>query len=176
MKHFILFLPLLLLLVGCNGGKPAGFPKTAPCEITVLKNGTPQPGVEVLLALQPNGNGALVVSANTDSNGKAELQTRWARYVRKGVPLGTSKITLVKHANLPDDGMTDEKLARMSPKEALAYEKKRTAEIDALREVPKQLSSPKTTPLEITIDEKGTKLTVDIADYTNDNVAEKPAG
>ncbi|GHT40912.1 hypothetical protein FACS189443_1930 [Planctomycetales bacterium] len=56
-----------------------------------------------------------------------------------------------------------------------AYEKKRTAEIDALREVPKHLSSPQTTPLEITVDEKGTKLTIDITDYANNKVTGKPA-
>jgi hypothetical protein len=163
-------LPLLFLsvtfvvLTGCGPSKPVDFPKVASCRITVLKDGEPISGVTVSL-VPSNGNGAVIVEANTDSSGIAVIRTRWGKYSRRGAPIGVSKVVLIKHVELPDDGMTESRLAAMSAKESIEYGKKRDSQIDALREIPKRLSELQTTPLEIDIIEKGSKLTIDITQY-----------
>jgi hypothetical protein len=181
----IITLPLLIVtLTGCGYRTPQGFPETMPVKITVLKNGEPQKGVEVSL-VYPDGNGAVVVAADTDSVGTAQLQTQWANFIKKGAPIGNAKVTLIKHVSAPPENAPIETLpeeikpedaeknpaviraakADMKPKEAKTFSKKIEAEIDSMREVPKVLSYHKTTPLEIHVLRQKNELTVDLADF-----------
>jgi hypothetical protein len=163
MKYFYcLMIPVILLFSGCGPTRPEGMPKTAPCTITVLKDGVPVPDVDVSL-FRAEGNGALSISAYTNSSGVAKIKTAWGKYRTQGAPVGICQVTLTKHVALPPDGVTEAQMERFTPQEAAAYEKKREADIDKLRPIPKHFSSSNTTLLEIIIDEKnGAELTVDI--------------
>jgi hypothetical protein len=163
MRSFLFMISIMLFFSGCGPTRPEAMPKTFPCKITILKDGVPLSGIDVSL-FNTKEKGALSISAYTDSNGVANIKTAWGNYSTSGVPAGSYKITLMKHIALPDDGVTEEQKEQFTPKEAEAYEKKRHAEIDKLRVIPKQLSSPETTPFEIAVIEKsGAELTIDIA-------------
>jgi hypothetical protein len=157
-----LAIPMILFSSGCGTARPKEMPKTAPCTITVVKDGVPISGVDVSL-FRSEGNGSLTISAYTNMNGVATIQTTWGNYSTQGAPVGTCKVTLTKHVSTPSDGVTDAQIEKFTPQEAEEYEKKREAEIDKLRPIPKHFSAQNTTPLEIVIEEKnGAKMTVDL--------------
>jgi hypothetical protein len=163
-RFFCLSISVILVLCigGCGPARPAGMPQTAPCKITVLKNGQPMSDIDVSLT-RVEGNGALSITAYTNSNGVANLKTSWGSYLVSGAPVGKCKVTITKHVSLPPDGVTDAQLEKFTPEEAEASEKKRESEIDKLRQIPKQFSILDTTPFEIVIEEKtGGSLTIDI--------------
>ncbi|MDR2169272.1 MAG: Ig-like domain-containing protein [Planctomycetaceae bacterium] len=159
----LILVVLILSVCGCGPARPAGMPQTAPCQITVLQNGQPMSGVDVSL-MRADGNGALSITAYTNSSGVANIKTSWGNYIANGAPIGKCKITLTKHVSLPFDGVTDSQIEKFTPEEAEAYEKKREADIDKLRPIQKLFSNFETTPFEITIKEKtGGNLTIDVA-------------
>jgi hypothetical protein len=163
MRSFLFIVLAILFFSGCGPTRPEAMPNTFPCKITILQDGVSLSGIDVAL-FRAEGNGPLSISAYTNSNGVANIKTAWGNYSTSGVPAGTYKITLVKHVALPDDGVTEEQKEQFTLKEAEAYEKKRNEEIDKLRLIPKQMSSPETTPFEITVIEKSrAELTLDIA-------------
>jgi 5-hydroxyisourate hydrolase-like protein (transthyretin family) len=163
MRKILFIISITMLLVGCGPARPTDMPETFPCKINVVNAGTPLSGVDVSL-FRAEGNGALSITAHTNSNGVADIKTAWGSYITSGVPTGTYKVTLMKYVVLPDDGITEAQKEKFTPEEAEEYEKKRNEEIDKLRVIPKQLSDSKTTPYEIKIvDNSGAELTIDIA-------------
>ncbi|MDR3196971.1 MAG: hypothetical protein LBU34_03790 [Planctomycetaceae bacterium] len=154
----------LLVFSGCQQQRPEGMPKTVPCQITVLKNGVPQEGIDVSLH-SPEGNGTLSITALTNSQGIAKIQTQSASYKESGAPVGKYKVVIDKPVQLPPDGVDDSKL---SGKELDDYLTKRETELEKIKVIPKRLTVSASTPLEIKVDtQTGGELIIDLKDFSD---------
>ncbi|MDR0521075.1 MAG: hypothetical protein LBH00_04375 [Planctomycetaceae bacterium] len=160
-----LLLFVTLTLSGCGVPRPANFPETAPCKITVLQDGKPYADVAITL-YREEGNGALAISGMTNSSGVAIIETSWGRYVAKGAPVGLCKVTADKSFEVPPETVTPEESALWTQEEAAAYEAKRAAEIDKLRIIPKKIAEISLTPLTVNVESgKGAELTVNVEEF-----------
>lgn len=85
----------LVLPVGCGGKsspKPAGFPDTVPCVVTVTQEGSPLAGAMVSL-VPADGAKDWLFSATTSASGEAKIFT----YGRaEGAPKGKYKVVVTK--------------------------------------------------------------------------------
>ncbi|MCL2117067.1 MAG: hypothetical protein FWH27_01440 [Planctomycetaceae bacterium] len=93
-----LFMVWLLPLFGCGGQKlPPGMPKLYPATVTVMQDGRPLEGAEIVLI---NTDPAVNWSAGgmTDKNGVVKLRTM-GQY--EGAPLGRYKVG-VRKVEVPD--------------------------------------------------------------------------
>jgi hypothetical protein len=93
-----LLVSTVLFLSGCGGEQlPPGIPKLYPATITVVQDGHPLAGAEVIiLNADPSTNWS--AGGVTDSNGVLKLKTM-GRYA--GAPLGTYKVSVSK-IEVPD--------------------------------------------------------------------------
>lgn len=148
---------ILPLFSACGPARPDDMPETAPCTITVLKDGAPLPDVEVSL-YREKGNGALSIRGKTDANGIALIRSSWGEYSSRGAPIGKNKITIVKHFAVPG-ALTADEIEMLSPQEQMEYEKKYNEELEKNSPVPRELSQVSSTNLEIDI-QAGNKATL----------------
>jgi hypothetical protein len=88
----------LLLFPGCNGQKlPPGMPKLYPASITVMQDGKPLAGAEiVVINTDPSTNWS--AGGGTDKNGVVKLRTM-GQY--DGAPVGKYKVG-VRKTEIPD--------------------------------------------------------------------------
>lgn len=99
MKHKFSFICItitsLALLAGCgpaSSPKPAGFPDTVPCVLTITQEGAPLAGASVTL-IPIDGAKDWLFSANTNGAGVAKIYT----YGRaEGAPKGKYKVLVSK--------------------------------------------------------------------------------
>jgi hypothetical protein len=160
MKHFYIF--LALFIAGCGVPCPKDMPETAPCSITVLKDGKPMADVDVNL-FRAGGNGALSIGGKTDGNGVAKITTAWGNYKTNGAPVGVCKVTVDKYFEFPPETVDQEETYTWSDAQGAAYEAKRRAEIDKHRIVPRKFTEMDTTPFSVTVESHtGGELTADI--------------
>jgi hypothetical protein len=158
---FFVSLFILLVVAGCSH-RPKGMPETLPCRIVVVNDGVPQADYFVLLHLT-TGNGALSITARTNSSGVAEIQTCMADYTAMGAPAGTYKVTVDKPVELPPDGVD---ATHLSPADLAVYHGKRKAEMEKLRIVPIHLTQPNTTPFGFTLEKGGeSQWTFDLKEH-----------
>ena len=163
---FLLF--SLVLFGGCGGpAKPAGFPDLVrPVTVKVHKDGVPLEGIMVSLH-QKGETLPFNISGLTRTDGVATLQTSRNTYVKPGVPVGTFVVQLsetievdmsdfraptqtqvVDGVEVPDSGYT----RRAAEARAMEHDRR----VDALRKIPKAMSSTDQSPLEIEITSSGT--------------------
>jgi hypothetical protein len=161
----ITLLTIVTLIAGCGPARPKDMPKTAPCVITVLQDGKPMQDAVITL-YYAEGSGSLNIDGTTDESGKAEIRTTWGSYTTKGAPVGTCKVTVNKHFDIPPDSATWEESMTWTPAQAEKYEKDRAELVAKMRIVPVEIASVERTPLTVTIESgAGGTLTVEINDY-----------
>lgn len=135
-------------LIGCSGEKrPEGLPKLYPCTITVLQEGKPLENASIDLIMK-NGFCKWPIAGTTDSAGVAELRT-YGLY--KGVPSGTFSVSIEKRE--PESKLEQQ----FDPSRKTAPKP-----IKVFSYVDQKYTNVKTTPLEITVEEKAAKKEFDL--------------
>jgi len=121
--HLSLFIACLLLFSGCGGQNlPPGIPKLYPATITVMQDGQPLAGAEIIVInTDPSTNWS--AGGITDKNGVVKLRTM-GQY--EGAPLGRYKVG-VKKIEIPDIALPAE---RPSDPEGLKEYNRLVKEID----------------------------------------------
>jgi hypothetical protein len=166
--HSIIFLLLLgLLAAGCSPDAPQGFPKKlTKFTITVLNEGKPLEGV--LLSMYPEEPGALyrITAPRTGTDGLAVAAASINNYTKSGAAPGSYKVLITYYPTVPAEAEAKQAQADGAGDGVLSA---LSAKIDAERTelgklVPKEWRSPQTTPLKITVPEKGGSVTIDITD------------
>ncbi len=156
LSAFAVLLLSVSLVAGCSG-KPSGFPKVKPCEITVTDGGTAVEGVEVNLIPSAVMSGT-IIGGTTDAMGKCVVQTTFANFAAPGAPEGEFSVVL-----MPD--LTNEQMANMDRTEIDKYYADRDAKIaKEPKIVPPALTSMQTTPIKANIPADAT-ITVDLSQY-----------
>ena len=154
----------LVLVVACSGSTPKGFPKVAPCTITVLDGTTPIDDVEVTLSPETESSGTIFYG-KTDTSGVCKVGTSFASHYKSGVPEGTYKVILVKEPFV-EHTKTREEQNEMSRPELDAYRAQMKAKRDALpRIIPVPLTTAVKTPLTVSVQGKTTGLTVNVEEH-----------
>lgn len=132
----------LLALSGCKKeNRPEGLPVLYSCSVKVVHGDEPAEGVDVRL-YDPAVSRQWSVSGTTDASGVAQLRTHGQF---PGAPAGTFKVVLRKSEN-----------------ENTGPEGRETVKIFSL--VEKQYRDESTTPLEISVGNKGVAQTFDIGE------------
>ncbi|MDR1142356.1 MAG: hypothetical protein LBL62_11735 [Planctomycetaceae bacterium] len=160
----IMFLFILAVQTGCQQKLPDGFPtKLVPFDVKLTHNGSPVKWAAVSFLLE-GGNSPYLVTAYTNAGGVAKMETTMNVFSKSGVPSGTYMV-IVTHTPEPPSKLANAELGKMSDAEITAYRKKIDAEIAAMpHPVPKEWGNIKTTPVKITVSEKGGTITIEIAD------------
>ena len=152
-----LFVSAILLCTGCGGEKlPPGMPKLYPATITVIQDGRPLAGAEVIiLNVDPSANWS--AGGVTDNSGTLKLRTL-GRY--NGAPVGKYKVAVIKIEN-PDIALPSG--SPSTPEERKEYDR-------LLKEIEDNtfyLVDPKfgleKTELEVEITPSNLKVTVDVS-------------
>jgi hypothetical protein len=169
LKNYIMTAMLLFAIaaipVGCQKKLPDGFPTNlVSFDVKLTHNGSPVKGAAVSFLLE-GGNSSYLVTAYTNANGVAKMETTMNVFSKSGVPAGTYA-AVITHAPEPSSKLANAaELGKMSNAELDAYSKKIDAEIAAMpHPVPKEWSNIKTTPVKITVPEKGGSVTIEITD------------
>jgi hypothetical protein len=152
MKTMIVLLVFsgILVLDGCGGPKPDGFPKIYPVELIVTQKGQPLTNADVSL-ISADDSLTWAVGGTSDQNGRVVLRTH-GRYV--GVPLGKFKVVLFKEAN---EGK-QEYLDAMNRNDKAAAAK---INVKIFSCVKPEYNSQTTTPIEIEITKNSKTINVD---------------
>lgn len=172
MKKHLYFFLILLTLIGCSK-RPKELPPTFPCKIVIMKDGVPQADCDISLRSETVSR-LLSITGRTDSSGVAEIRTQCVDYTTKGAPLGTYKVLVDKHVELPED------LAVATPPIPIPNQQqgppvisasvvaKRAAELEKARGFSMQLSKEETTPFEFTLEKGGeSQWTFDLKEHLN---------
>jgi hypothetical protein len=100
----------------------------------------------------------------TDSSGVAKFETSVNTYSKVGVPPAVYKVIITYVPKAPSE-LSNEQLGKMSIEEVNAYREKVDAEIAAMPKiVPTEWSVIESTPIKITVPEKGGIVTIEITD------------
>ncbi|MDR1960180.1 MAG: DUF4198 domain-containing protein [Planctomycetaceae bacterium] len=164
MIRIIVCLFLGMTVLGCSSKQvPDGFPKKLTrFKVTLLYEGKPVEKASIWL--YPD-NAKYHVNAITNANGVASMETTINVYSRPGAPTGKFRGTIVHRPKVPSDLTTEEWQKLKSEEEANAQWKKIAEEIAALPKiVPVSWGNVATSPLMITIPEKGGNVTIEITD------------
>ncbi|MDR2754593.1 MAG: hypothetical protein LBC20_02700 [Planctomycetaceae bacterium] len=155
---------ICLLLTSCSSQEvPPGFPQQlADFQVKLLHEG--QPVHNAAIALVTETPSSYNVLGFTDSSGIAKPKTTINIYSQLGVPPTTYKAIITHTPKAPSE-LSNAELGNMSNSEVDAYRKKIDAEIAAMpHPVPKEWDNLKTTPIKITVPEKGGTITIEITD------------
>ena len=147
----------LVLFFGCGPKRPSDMPKLYPCTITVTKGGEPVVEADILLT-SPGIPPSLVTTGRTNAQGVATMSSIYGNYYERGAPAGELTVVIQYSPGVPEElKLSQAELGKLTEAEALA----RNAKIaEAVRNmpkiVPKQLSSPATSPLKVVVAESKT--------------------
>lgn len=153
----------LLGPTGCSKAPP-GFPKTKPCQITVVQNGLPVS--DVLVVLTPTEPaGPWTASGITNSSGLASIRTMQGTYAVTGAPALSFKVTLTKQPVVEGE-KTPKELEELGMTEMQKYRE----EIERQRAklpyiIPNSLSQVSRTPLLLQLAGEENSLHVELNDY-----------
>jgi hypothetical protein len=163
-KIFTYLLFSLIFIVGCSSQKiPEDFPKKlVKFSVTVLYEGKPVENALVWF-YSDDPNAKYHVSATTNANGIALMETSINSYSQLGVPDGMFKGTVTHRPKVPSD-LTKEEWLKLTPEEAEAQSKKIATEVSKMKLIPSTWENLITSPLKITIPEKGGNVTIEITD------------
>ena len=160
---------VFLLFAGCGGDKlPPGIPKLYPATLTVIQDGKPLAGAEIIMI---NVDPAINWSAGgvTDQNGVLKLRTQ-GRY--NGAPAGRYKVAVEK-TEIPDIVRPEEP---SNSEEMTEYNRI----IREIREntfhVVDQKFGMEKTKLEVEISPSNLKVTVDVSPAVHVKVTPAPRG
>jgi hypothetical protein len=160
----VMFLFVLAIQTGCQQKLPDGFPaKLVSFDVKLTHGGSPVQGANISFILE-GGNSPYLVTAYTNAGGVATMETTMNVFSKSGVPSGTYTAVITHTPEAPSKLSNDE-LGKMSKAEVDDYREKIKAEIAALpHPVPKEWGNIKTTPVKITVPEKGGSVTIEITD------------
>jgi hypothetical protein len=160
----VMFLFVLAVQTGCQQKLPDGFPtKLVSFDVKLTRDGSPVKRAAVSFLLE-GGNSPYLVTAYTNANGTAKMETTMNVFSQSGVPSGTYAAVITHTPKSPSE-LSNADLSKMSNEEVTAYCKKIDAEIAAMpHPVPKEWSNIKTTPVKIAVPEKGGSVTIEITD------------
>ena len=160
----VMFLFVLAVPTGCQQKLPDGFPeKLVSFDVKLTHNASPVQGAAVSFFLE-GGNSPYLVTAYTNTGGVAKMETTMNVFSQSGVPSGTYTVIVI-HIPTSPSKLSNAELGKMSNAEVNAYGEKIRAEIAAMpHPVPKEWSNIKTTPIKITVPEKGGSVTIEITD------------
>ncbi|MDR1269252.1 MAG: hypothetical protein LBK82_06985 [Planctomycetaceae bacterium] len=160
----VMFLFVLAVQTGCQQKLPDGFPaKLVPFEAKLTHNGSPVQGAAVSFLLE-SGNSPYLVTAYTNAGSVAKMETTMNVFSQTGVPSGIYT-AVITHTPESPSKLSNAELSKMSNEEITAYTKKIETEIAAMpHPVPKEWGNIKTTPVKITVPEKGGSVTIEITD------------
>jgi hypothetical protein len=153
-----------LLLTSCSSKEiPPGFPqKLVDFHVKLLHEGKPVQNAAIALVTE-NSSGYNVIGF-TDSSGVAHPKTTINTYSQSGTPSATYRVIITHTPKAPSE-LSNAELGKMSNAEIDIYCKKIEAEIAAMpHPVPKEWGNIKTTPVKITVPEKGGNVTIEITD------------
>jgi hypothetical protein len=159
-----LSIAFFLLVVGCSSQvAPVGFPqKLVVFEIKLLNDG--KPIQNAALTMVAESATIYNVVGFTDSNGVAQFATAVNTYSKVGVPPAVYKVIITYVPKAPSE-LSNEQLGKMSIEEVNANREKVDAEIAAMPKiVPAEWGVMESTPIKITVPEKGGIITIDITD------------
>ena len=160
---FAMALLATVVLSGCSG-KPSGFPKVSPCEITVTKGAEPIEGVEIALIPDTPISG-VIAGGVTDAMGKCVVQTTYANFQAPGAPEGAFTVTLRKDPTPSKPELTSEEMEKMERSDIDKYNKERAAEIRSLPQIiPPNLTSMQTSKVKANIP-GDSAISVDVSQY-----------
>jgi len=147
---FLAFGTVLLLQAGCGGsdrGRPADLPQLHPVHIEIIQGGNPLEGATVTLVSKvPATYGT--ASGTTNASGVASLRT----YGFEGAPAGDYAVLVTKEVPANQrEGTTEEGLTYLIGGQLYRY-------VDA------QFSNVNSTPISITVTERGARETLDVGD------------
>ncbi|MDR3234812.1 MAG: hypothetical protein LBT46_14320 [Planctomycetaceae bacterium] len=151
-----------LLVTGCSNNMPKGFPKNLkPFSVKLLHEG--QPVEKAIIAMYGESSGAgFRIMGVTGTDGTAAMETSINNYAKRGSPAGTYKAVVSHTPKLPSDS---EDTSKMNTGELEAYADKQKAEYAAaVKIVPAEWNGINTTPVTITVPEKGGSVTIEITD------------
>ncbi|MDR1140196.1 MAG: hypothetical protein LBL62_00790 [Planctomycetaceae bacterium] len=98
----------------------------------------------------------------TDNNGVAKLTTSVNTYSKSGIPPAAYKVIITYVPKAPSE-LSNEQLGKMSIEEVNAYREKVATEIAAMPTiVPAEWNVIESTPIKITVPEKGGIITIEI--------------
>jgi hypothetical protein len=135
----------LSAVIGCSK-VPDGFPQTIPCIVTITDHGKLVEGVFVQIDTIPSRN-SLSVTAVTNAQGQAVIQTQLGTFAKPGVPVGKLVMILTKVPEVPDFKSTEE-LEKMTSEQVIAYRAEmntRRAKVPLI--IPPMLTDVQTSPL-----------------------------
>lgn len=160
----VLFCVAVSIVFGCGPKRPDFLPKTFPTTVKVVDGGSPVEGVSVILypaTTLPN----VSVHGTTDGGGTAAITSLAGGNDFSGAPAGEFTVTLNKRI---EGAIPNEMIVAPGDSSAVAAEKREA--LKALKEerrvVPEILEKEGTSPLKLTVADKG-ELTVDLAEYKN---------
>jgi hypothetical protein len=158
-----MFLFVFVIQTGCQQKLPDGFPeKLVSFEVKLIHNSSPVGGAAV--SFVPEENSPYLVTAYTNTKGVAKMETTMNVFSQSGVPSGIYRV-IVTHIPVTRLEVSNAELGKMSNDEVTAYHKKIKAAIDTMpHPVPKEWGNIKTTPVKITVPEKGGSVTIEITD------------
>jgi 5-hydroxyisourate hydrolase-like protein (transthyretin family) len=161
---FLAFLPLVI--IGCNISTPPELRNLSSVTIVVTNDGQPVRNVHVSLTNKKPQNILYSYGGVTDTEGRTKIQTTLREYVRTGVPSGNYSVVFRNVIVFPADLESSEEEISLPEIERKKRQAKRVVFEEQNRVIPEILESSKTSPIELTVEEKkGTELMVDISKY-----------
>ncbi|MDR0705129.1 MAG: hypothetical protein LBF88_09080 [Planctomycetaceae bacterium] len=103
------------------------------------------------------------MSARTNTNGMALMETSINSYSKTGAPVGTFKGTVTHRPKVPSD-LTKEEWQKLNDEEAEAQSKKIAVEVSKMKQIPSTWENLTTSPVKVTIPENGGNVTIEITD------------
>ena len=169
MKYLPFF--LVLFFIGCSK-IPPDLPPLAPCKVKVHDNGHPLAKIDVAFQ-RVEGQAGWSLNGRTGADGVAIAQTICGSFNAKGIPIGTYRVTLKEHIELPpelnnvsgnakDPTMYDPTISDKQRKDLVDQRQKYLAEH---RMLPAILCDPAQTPLELAVTTSGAELDVDVSRF-----------
>lgn len=159
-----LFFVAVALVIGCGPKRPDFLPKTFPVSAKVVDGGAPVEGVTVVLfPSQPLPN--VTIHGTTSSDGTTAIASMAGGNNFNGAPAGEYVVTLNKKITAP---IPNEMVVAPGDSDDVVREKGEAMKAfkDEHRVVPEILEKEGTSPLKLTVADKG-ELTVDLAEYKN---------
>ncbi|MDR1493915.1 MAG: hypothetical protein LBT05_14535 [Planctomycetaceae bacterium] len=153
---------VLLVQTACSPKLPEGFPaKVVSFEVKLATDGQPVKGASI--SLIPDGVGTpYLVTAFTDANGVAKMETSLNAFSKSGAPAGKYNAVIAHTPKAPSE-LTQEEMAKLSNDEITARRKKAEKEIAAMPVLVPPTWATKC-PVKITIPESGGKVAVETTD------------
>jgi hypothetical protein len=143
------------MFTGCAPSPPSGFPSLIPYTVRVTDQDKPIANISVTFQ-RLEGNGGWALNGITNTSGIAHARAIVGTFEGNGLPMGTYRVTLNERIDVPAELINDN-----DPESWEKQEKYR----DEHRILPKIVSDPINTPLELTVSGSEGEMTIDISTF-----------